>query len=85
MTYDQRRLRLAGIIRRLPRSNRYMLTNDGIRTAVFYTKVYNRLSSHSPPPINPRHHPNSKPRSRPSPATSTTTPTAPVDAQLRET
>ena len=43
MTYDLRRLRLAGLIRRLPRSNRYTLTADGIRIAVFYTKVYNRL------------------------------------------
>jgi hypothetical protein len=30
MTYDLRRLRLAGFIRRLPRSNRYVLTADGI-------------------------------------------------------
>jgi predicted MarR family transcription regulator len=43
MTYDLRRLRLAGLIRRLPRSNRYTLTADGVRIAVFYTKVYNRL------------------------------------------
>jgi hypothetical protein len=43
MTYDLRRLRLAGLIRRLPRTNRYVLTDDGIRIAVFYTKVYNRL------------------------------------------
>jgi hypothetical protein len=43
MTYDLRRLRLAGLIRRLPRSNRYMLTTDGTRIAIFYTKVYNRL------------------------------------------
>ena len=43
MTYDLRRLRLAGLIRRLPRSNRYTLTADGIRIAVFYTKIYNRL------------------------------------------
>jgi hypothetical protein len=43
MTYDLRRLRLAGLIRRLPRSNRYLLTDDGIRIAIFYTKVYNRL------------------------------------------
>jgi hypothetical protein len=40
MTYDLRRLRLNGLIRRLPRSNRYILTEDGIRIAVFYTKVY---------------------------------------------
>ena len=43
MTYDLRRLRLAGLIRRLPRSHRYMLTDDGIRIAIFYTKIYNRL------------------------------------------
>jgi hypothetical protein len=43
MTYDLRRLRLGGLIRRLPHTNRYTLTDDGIRIAVFYTKVYNRL------------------------------------------
>jgi hypothetical protein len=43
MTYDLRRLRLHGLIRRIPRSNRYMLTVDGTRVAIFYTKVYNRL------------------------------------------
>ena len=43
MTYDLRRLRLAGLIRRLPHTNRYTLTPDGIRIAVFYTKVYNRM------------------------------------------
>ena len=43
MTYDLRRLRLNGLIRRLPGSNRYVLTHDGIRIAIFYTKIYNRL------------------------------------------
>ena len=43
MTYDLRRLRLGGLIRRLPHTNRYTLTEDGIRIAVFYTKIYNRL------------------------------------------
>jgi hypothetical protein len=43
MTYDLRRLRLGGLIRRLPHTNQYVLTGDGIRIAVFYTKVYNRL------------------------------------------
>jgi hypothetical protein len=43
MTYDLRRLRLNGLIRRLPRTNRYVLTAEGVRIAVFYTKVYNRL------------------------------------------
>lgn len=43
MTYDLRRLRLNGVICRLPHTNRYVLTADGIRIAVFYTKVCNRL------------------------------------------
>jgi hypothetical protein len=43
MTYDLRRLRLAGLIRRIPRTNRYVLTPDGTRAAIFYTKVHNRL------------------------------------------
>jgi hypothetical protein len=43
MTYDLRRLRLNGLIRRLPHTNHYVLTADGIRIAVFYTKIYNRL------------------------------------------
>ncbi len=43
MTYDLRRLRLAGLIHRLPYTNRYTLTADGIRIAVAYTKIYNRL------------------------------------------
>ena len=43
MTYDLRRLRLKGLIRRVPHSNRYMLTPDGVRWAVFYTKLYDRL------------------------------------------
>jgi hypothetical protein len=29
--------------RALPRSNTYVLTNDGQRFAIFYTKVHNRL------------------------------------------
>ena len=41
--YDLRRLRLKGLIVRLPHSNTYVLTDDGQRFAVFYTKVYNRL------------------------------------------
>jgi len=43
MTYDLRRLRLGGLIRRLPHTNRYVLTADGVRIAVFYTKACNRL------------------------------------------
>ena len=43
MRYDLRRLRLHGLIQRLPRSNTYQLTSEGIRVAVFYTKLQNRL------------------------------------------
>src|SRR6266540_996781 len=43
MTYDLRRLRLNGLIRRIEHANRYVLTPEGIRVAVFYTKLYNRL------------------------------------------
>jgi hypothetical protein len=43
MTYDLRRLRLKGLIRRLDSTNRYVLTPDGLRVALFYTKVHNRL------------------------------------------
>jgi hypothetical protein len=43
MTYDLRRLRLHGLIERIPRTNTYTLTPDGTRVAVFYTKVHGRL------------------------------------------
>jgi hypothetical protein len=43
MTYDLRRLRLTGLIRRIGHTNRYALTPDGIKVAVFYTKLHNRL------------------------------------------
>ena len=43
MSYDLRRLRLHGLIQRRPHSNTYILTNEGIRVAVFYTKLQNRL------------------------------------------
>jgi hypothetical protein len=43
MSYDLRRLRLHGLISRLPHSNTYVLTAEGIRVAVFYTKLQDRL------------------------------------------
>jgi hypothetical protein len=43
MTYDLRRLRLAGLIRRIEHTNRYILTSDGAKVAIFYTKLHNRL------------------------------------------
>jgi hypothetical protein len=54
MTYDLRRLRLKGLITRLPHTNTYSLTPDGQRVAIFYTKLHNRLlrpltAAHDPP------------------------------------
>ena len=43
MTYDLRRLRLHGLIERVPRTNTYRLTPEGQRVAVFYTKLDRRL------------------------------------------
>ena len=43
MTYDLRRLRLHGIIARIPHSHRYQLTSDGLRIALFFSRTYTRL------------------------------------------
>jgi hypothetical protein len=43
MSYDLRRLRLHGLIEKIPGTNTYRTTPDGIRAAVFYTKVRTRL------------------------------------------
>ena len=57
VTYDLRRLRLHGLIERLPHTHRYCVTHQGRRTALFFTRVYARilrpglahLSSAAPP------------------------------------
>ncbi len=41
--YDLRRLKLKGLIVKIPHTNSYVLTPDGQRFAIFYTKVHNRL------------------------------------------
>ena len=43
MTYDLRRLRLHGIIERIPHSHRYQLTPEGLRIALFFSRAYARL------------------------------------------
>ncbi len=43
MTYDLRRLRLHGLIERVPRSQRYQVTDLGFRAAVFLTRAYGRM------------------------------------------
>jgi len=59
MTYDLRRLRLNGLIHRIEHTHTYVLTPDGRRIAIFYTKLYNRLlrplaaadQPQAPPPL----------------------------------
>ena len=43
MSYDLRRLRLHGLIEKIPGTNTYRTTPEGIRAAVFYTKLRTRL------------------------------------------
>ncbi len=43
MTYDLRRLRLHGLIARIPHTHRYRVTDEGLRTALFFTRVYARI------------------------------------------
>jgi hypothetical protein len=57
MTYDLRRLRLHGLITRIPNSQRYRVTEFGFRAAILLTRTYARvlrpgyavLSSRDPP------------------------------------
>ena len=43
MTYDLRRLRLHGLIQRIPKSHRYDVTPVGLRVALFFSRTYARL------------------------------------------
>jgi hypothetical protein len=60
MSYDLARLRRNGLIERRQHSNTYQLTSDGLRVAVFYTKVHDRLlgpliaADHPPAPLELR-------------------------------
>jgi len=53
MTYDLRRLRRKGLIRRIARSQRYELTSFGRRTAVFFTKTHVRIVNPSLAELDP--------------------------------
>ncbi len=59
-SYDLTRLRVKGLIQRLPGRNVYRITPDGQRFAVFYTKLHNRLlrpllaADHPPAPLQLR-------------------------------
>ena len=43
MTYDLRRLRLHGIIERIPRTHRFRVTTHGLRIAMFLSRTWARL------------------------------------------
>jgi hypothetical protein len=53
MTYDLRRLRLHGLIARVPASHRYRITPTGAQVAMFYTRLYTRAlrPAHSLQPV----------------------------------
>ena len=58
ITYDLRRLRLHGLTERISKTHRYRITPKGLRTAIFYTRLYNRslrtgLAIISPGAANP--------------------------------
>ena len=53
MSYELRRLRLHGLIQRLPKTHRYCLTDEGLRTALFYTRVYARILRPAMAPVVP--------------------------------
>jgi predicted MarR family transcription regulator len=58
MSYDLGRLRLNGLIERLEGSNTYVLTAEGQRVAIFYSKLHQRLlrpllAANAPPAPSP--------------------------------
>ena len=60
ITYDLRRLRVHGLIERIPRTHRYQVTNTGLRHALFLTRLHARFlrpglgELTSQPPARPR-------------------------------
>jgi len=73
-TYDLRRLRLHGLIERIPHTHRYRVTDTGLHHAMFLTRVHNRLlrtgtaqlADPNPPAPHPatRRHPRLRHRTR---------------------
>src|SRR6516162_3131908 len=56
MTYSSSGLRLHGTIERIPRSHRYRVTDAGFRTALYFTRTYNRLLRPALAVVLPSHH-----------------------------
>jgi predicted MarR family transcription regulator len=59
MTYDLRRLRTNGLLQRIEHTHTYVLTPDGQRLAIFYTKLHNRLLRPLTAADQPQPHPHS--------------------------
>jgi hypothetical protein len=53
MSNDLRRLRRNGVLSRIERSNRYQLTSEGRRLAVFFAKMYARVVTPSLAQLDP--------------------------------
>jgi hypothetical protein len=64
MTYELRRLRLHGLTERIPKSHRYLLTQPGLRTALFFTRTYARVLRSGTVQIMPAHWEGSTPMRR---------------------
>ena len=43
MTYDLRRLKTHGLIEKIPHSNRYQVTDQGLSDAMFLSAIHDRL------------------------------------------
>jgi len=54
VTYDLRRLRMHGLIERIPDTHRYRITSTGLRTALFCSRLYNRALRPGFAAIDPR-------------------------------
>ena len=56
ITYDLRRLRVHGLIERIPRTHRYQVTDTGLRHALFLTRLHARFLRPGSPssPDSPR-------------------------------
>ncbi|MFV0373093.1 hypothetical protein [Microbacterium sp.] len=57
MTYDLRRLRTHGLIRRIPHSHRYQVTDTGLERALFLTRAHDRLLRAGMADITDHHQP----------------------------
>ena len=74
-SYDLARLRRNDLIHRVPGRNLYTLTDDGLRFAIFYTKIHNRVlrplwRPTGAPRRTTHHRPPHRPAPRPHPPTS---------------